>query len=179
MEDIYFRKDTLWLCIYNYLKECKSMILHGFVNFRITSYTKTLDYLTDICVNNYVIEKEYNEFIDLLKLYINSKSCSNKIVHLVYTEKDPILLDENKNIISNCKENYDVKFLSDISFSDNDNILNILLNLLPQKINIHLLTASDEFINTLNLVFENKVQICTDCSICKTYQLIKNDIVKR
>ena len=60
------------------------MILQGFVNFRIHDYIKILDYLTDMCVNNYVIEREYNEFINLLKIYINSKHSSNKIVHLIY-----------------------------------------------------------------------------------------------
>lgn len=178
-DDFYFRKDTLWLCIYNYLKEYNKMILQGFINFRISSYIKTLDYLIDSCVNSYVIEKEYNEFIDLLKLYINSKSCSEKNIHLIYAEKESVLLDENKNVITNSKENFEVKFLSDISFSNNDYILNTLLNLLPKKINIHLLTKSDKFINTLNLIFEDKIQICNDCNICKTYKIIKNDIAKR
>ena len=155
------------------------MILQGFINFRISSYIKTLDYLIDSCVNSYVIEKEYNEFIDLLKLYINSKSCSEKNIHLIYAEKESVLLDENKNVITNSKENFEVKFLSDISFSNNDYILNTLLNLLPKKINIHLLTKSDKFINTLNLIFEDKIQICNDCNICKTYKIIKNDIAKR
>ena len=178
-DDFYFRKDTIWICTYNYLKEHKKMILQGFINFRIAGYIKTLDYLIDLCVNSYVIEKEYTEFIDLLKLYINSKSCSNKTVHLIYTENDSILLDENKNVIANSKENLNAKFLSDISFSNNDYILNSLLNLLPKKINIHLLTNSDEFINTLNLIFEDKIQICNDCNICKTYKFIKKDIAKR
>lgn len=175
-DDFYFRKDTLWLCTYNYLKDCKKMILKGFVNFRISGYIKTLDYLTDICVNNYVIEKEYNEFIDLLRLYINSKSFTNRIIHLIYSEKESILLDENKNVISNSEENFNAKFLSDISFSNNDYILNTLLNILPKKINIHLLTKSDEFIDTLNLIFENRIQICNDCNICRTYKLIRNGI---
>ena len=46
VDDFYFRKDTLWLCVYNYLQEFNKIILDGFVNFRISSYVKSLDYLT-------------------------------------------------------------------------------------------------------------------------------------
>lgn len=173
INESYFRKDTLWLCVYNYIKEHKAMILQGFVNFRISGYTKQLDYLTDISVNDFIIEKEYNEFIDLLRLYINSKSASNKQIHLIYREKKALLLDQNKNTISDSDEIFNTKFLSDISFSDNDYILNTLLNILPQKINIHLLTVSDDFIKTLQLIFEDKINICTDCNICKTYKFIE------
>jgi len=50
--------------------------------------------------------------------------------------------------------------LSDISFSNNDYILNTLLSILPSKIIIHLQNNYiDEFINTLALIFENKVEI--------------------
>ena len=178
-DDFYLRKDTLWLLVYNYFKEFNKMILQGFVNFRIHDYIKILDYLTDMCVNNYVIEREYNEFINLLKIYINSKHSSNKIVHLIYTEKESILLDENKHILSSSEDILNAKFISDISFSENDYILNTLLNILPQKINIHLLTNSDEFINTICLIFEDRVLTCTDCNICRTYKLIENKISKK
>lgn len=169
VDDFYFRKDTLWLCVYNYLQEFNKIILDGFVNFRISSYVKSLDYLTDICVNNFIIEKEYNEFVDLLKLYINSKPASKKTVHLIYTGNEAVLLDEHKKIIPYSEECFDAKYLSDISFSNNDNILNTLLTILPQKITIHLIAEDDEFIKTLELIFEDRTRICTDCNICKIY----------
>ena len=28
----------------------------------------------------------------------------------------------------------------------------------------------NEFINTLQLVFENRIHLCTDCNICKLYK---------
>lgn len=66
---------------------------------------------------------------------------------------------------------FKAKYLSDITFSSNDYILNSLLTLLPKKIYIHLTdNYIDEFINTLELVFENRIHLCTDCNICKTYK---------
>ena len=66
---------------------------------------------------------------------------------------------------------YKAKYLSDITFSSNDYTLNSLLSLLPKKIYIHLIDNNiDEFINTLQTVFENRIHICTDCNICKLYK---------
>lgn len=175
--EFYFRKDSLWLCVYNYLHENKKVILQGFVDFRISPYIKSLDYATDISVNNFIIEREYNEFISLLKLYIHSKPSSRKIIHLIYINKESILLDENKNIIPMFENNFDSKYLSDISFSSNDITLNTLLNIIPKELHIHLISdEDDEFIETLKLIFEDRIQICTDCNICRTYKLLKQEI---
>ncbi len=66
---------------------------------------------------------------------------------------------------------FEAKYLSDISFSSNDYALNTLLTLLPEKIYIHLIDSNeDEFINTLNLIFDNRVCLCRDCNICKIYK---------
>jgi len=59
---------------------------------------------------------------------------------------------------------YFLILLSDISFSSNDYTLNSLLTLLPRRIYIHIIDGiEDEFINTLKLIFDNRVCICNDC----------------
>ena len=124
--------------------------------------------------NEYIIEKEYLEFISLLKLYVNSQPPSNSIIHLISSNFGIILLDDKLETIELQKNN--LKYFSDITFSDNDFILNTLLNILPQKIYLHLVSISPnnfDFINTIKLVFENKITICQDCNICNLY---KNNI---
>ena len=133
------KRETIWVSVFEYIMEHNSMILSGFVNFRISDYTKSLDYIVDVSVNKFILEKEYREFIDLLKLYIYSKKPNKELIHLIYMGEDSILLDENKNIISVSKNVFNAKYLSDITFSSNDYILNTLLDLLPEKINVHLI----------------------------------------
>ena len=85
-------------------------------------------------------------------------------------------MNQNKHVISLDDIIFDAKYLSDISFSSNDYALNGLLTLLPKKIYIHLIdNIVDEFIHTLGLIFEDRVEICTDCSICRIY---KNSKIK-
>lgn len=162
----------LYDIFYQFLSTHKSIVLNGFINFRLKDYLSFLDNIVNEAVNSFVIEKEYLEFISLLKLYINSQTCGCEMVHIIFSSSESILLDENKNLIVVTDDIFKAKYLSDISFSSNDYILNSLLTLLPRKIYIHLVDEdNNEFINTLQLVFENKVSLCKDCNICNLYKV--------
>ena len=175
--DIKFKK--LHDSFFEFISCNKSIVLNGFINFRIKSYMKILESLVDNAVNTYIVEKEYLEFISLLKLYINSQDSNCDLVHLVYYNSDSLLLDSDKNIINTSSDIFNAKYLSDITFSSNDYTLNTLLSLLPKKIYIHLIDGYiDEFINTIKLIFENRIIICTDCNICKIYKASKNNLNK-
>lgn len=159
---------------YNYLLCNKSLYLTGFLTFRMQNYINILDTILSEAVNSFIIEKEYLEFISILRLYINSQSSNCNTVHFVYSENHSILLDENKQIIDTSSNLFNAKYLSDITFSNNDYILNTLLTLLPNHIYIHLIdNCKDEFINTLKTIFEHRVIICTDCNICSLYNVKK------
>ncbi len=163
----------LYDIFYRFLTNHKSIVLNGFINFRIKNYFSLLDHVLNEAVNHFVIEKEYLEFISLLKLYINSQSSNCEMVHLIFSSSESVLLDENKNLVAVNDDIFKAKYLSDITFSCNDYILNSLLTLLPKKIYIHLVDDDiDEFIHTLQLVFENRVNLCTDCNICDLYKKI-------
>ena len=168
------RKDLLINNILSYLKSSKSMILNGFLRFRIYDYINFLNDLVDSAVNEFVINKEYSEFIELLKLYIDSKPPRSELIHLIYINEESILLDKNRNIISLSHNNLDIPYLSDISFSSNDYALNSLLSLLPKKLIIHTSDIEDDFVNTLKLIFNSNVTICKHCSICDTYKLVES-----
>lgn len=172
--DIFDKKfKLLYNVFYNFLLDNKNLYLQGFTNFRLKSYFKVLDDIVAEAVNCFVVEKEYLEFVSLLKLYINSQDSSCNLVHLIYTSNDEesIILDENKEIINISHDNLNAKYLSDISFSANDYTLNTLLTLLPKEIYIHLIDDYiDDFINTLITIFENRVHLCTDCNICNLYR---------
>lgn len=172
LDEVCIRKNSIMISCLEFFSSNKSAILDGFVSFRINDYIKIIDYVVDLAVNKFVIDREYTEFIDLLKCYINSKDFGTNTVHLIYQNYESTLLDEFKNIISVDDNALNSKYLSDISFSSNDYTLNTLLTLLPERIYIHIINGKeDEFINTLKLIFDNRIYICNDCNICKAYRL--------
>ena len=167
------RQILLFDDFYNYISNHKSIVLTGFINFRLNNYRNLLNELIDFSVNEFIIEKEYLEFVSLLKLYVNTQPSLTPIIHVISSDFGIIILDKDLNVIEIDKNILDVKYLSDISFSENDFVLNTILNLLPQKIFLHLPKTDInqfEFINTLKLVFETRIVICNDCNICNLYK---------
>lgn len=172
------RYDYINNAIFNHLISNHSIYLQSIVNFKLNNYINFLNNQIDIAVNKFLIDKEYIEFVNILKLYIKSESENSKIdhLHLIYRDKISIITDDNKNIVS-CNDNMKkAKYVSDISFSSNDLALNTLLNLVPKAITIHLVNEyPDEFINTLKLIFQERVKICEDCDICNIYKYTVKD----
>ena len=83
--DLFFEIDTyeekykaIFTSLHSYVLEHHSLVLNGFVNFRLKQYRDILDYNTDLSVSNFLIEREYHEFIDILHLYVNSKESRNR-----------------------------------------------------------------------------------------------------
>lgn len=170
-KDILFRRKIILSAFEAYLKENRTLNLDGFVTFRLKEYYQELDDAIDLAVDKFIIEKEYNEFISLLKLYIDSKENGASELHLIYNGQEAILLDSHQQKINTYDHIFDAKYLSDISFSSNDYALNAILNIVPQKLYIHLLKNNeDEFITTLRLIFEDRIQICHGCPICDVYR---------
>lgn len=155
------RYNLLFDNFYEHISANNKLYLNGFLFFQNKKYFKYLEDAVDLAVNRFIIEREYLEFISLLKVYINSHSSGINLVSLYYNSSKPTLFDENDNIIDVKDDSFDMKYMSDISFSSNDYILNALLTLIPKKIVVHLADSSiDEFINTLSLIFENRITIC-------------------
>lgn len=164
------KKDLVFLSVFDYVKHNTQMILEGFIIFRLKDYLEVLDYLVDLSVNSFIINREYNKFIVLLKDYINNEPSKIDILHLVYLNQEAILLDKNKTIIPVNDNILDAKYLSDITFSNNDYILNTILNLVPNKLYVHILNEEDEFLTTLKKIFQKRIKICYNCEICNFYR---------
>lgn len=170
--ELTLRKEKIFSSLIEYISEHKFFILDGFVNFRLFEYDSLVEECVDIAVNKYIIDKEYREFIDLLSGYINSQASKLDTVHMIYSNAEPILLDDQNNILVYDNQFENPKYLSDITFSSKDFCLNTLLNLLPRRIVVHLLIEEDEFIETLRQIFGNRLMICKECNICRTFSLL-------
>lgn len=176
IDDFETKENILFKSFYSFLKNsnsgiCCKLYLKGFITFRLKKYIDELESEIDNSVNQYLIEKEYQEFVSLLKVYINSEGYNSDFVHLIYRNSnkniDSVLLDKDRNVIDTSINLFGAKYLSDISFSSSDMILNTLLNLLPRRIFIHLADAEDEdeFVYTLEAIFDGRVVVCWDMDV--------------
>ena len=92
------RQISLFDAFYEYISTHHSLVLSGFINFRLQKYRSLLEDLVDFSVNEFIIEREYLEFISLLRFYIKSQPASPQSVHLISINDDIFLLDENMRV---------------------------------------------------------------------------------
>ncbi|WP_234119128.1 putative sporulation protein YtxC [Clostridium hydrogenum] len=162
---IYFinRKNQIIQKINDCIKENHEININGFVTFRTKEIENEFDVIIDKIVENYMVEKEYDEFIKLLKYFVDIQE--SKIDELnIYVDKygNYLLKDkygkdiENKIIEGLC----DVKTTGAVSIDDI--LISGLITLSPKKIIIHSRDnfKNKELIETIEKVFESKVAFC-------------------
>ena len=172
-------KKTLYLNYFYFTDDEQEKILkkvHNSFSENIEdSETKNLFLIS--AIKSYILANKYmilDGFVNLLKIFVNSRIPTTDIIHLIYTNSTSILLDKDLNIINTDSDIFKAKYLSDITFSSNDFALNSLLNLLPKKIVVHIIDSEDDFIESLKLIFEKRIVICDDCNICNVYKQMNN-----
>ena len=101
------------------------MILEGFVHFRLPDYEETLEEIVDFAVNQFIIEKEYTEFINLAQ-----KQKSN----IIYVKKGDLIKLGSATI--------KILFPDEILIPDNEKNNNALVFKLNYK-NISILFTGD------------------------------------
>ena len=163
------RRNIIIKKLLDYFESSNSLVLDGFVNFRLKEYTKDLEEVVDKAVDEFLMEREYKEFIRLLKYFVDIQDPKFDIIHVILRENNKyILLNEDKKEITNqCIK----EFVTDIStdeISSDDLLVSSLISLAPRKVIIHCAGKfkNKEILETIKNVFSGKVEICNGCEDC-------------
>lgn len=146
--------------IVNILRENREVNLEGILTFRLNEFANIIQPIVDKVVEIYTIEKEYNEFIGLLKYFI--KEVDSKVYMLtmeISNDGKYKLLDEN-GIDLLCEVEGGV--MADILIgvcNIEDVILSLLIGNVPKRLAItgEENAKNKEFIRTVKSVFEDRV----------------------
>lgn len=164
------RRNSIIEKIVECIEENKEINIKGFITFRMKELKQDLESITDKVVEKYMVEKEYNEFIKLLKYFVEIQE--NKIDEInifVNTDGSYVMKDDKDKDISE-------ELFSDISearFTGTANLDDMLLSGLitnsPRKIIIHSVEncRNKELIDTIKNVFLDRVVFCNKCNVCK------------
>ena len=135
--------------------------IEGFITFRMKNFLKDIECIIDKVVEDYMIEKEYNEFIKLLKYFVDIQDCKLEEVNIIvqkngsYEVKDSKGLDIFKDFLNEITDAAEVGIINteDISISG-------LITNVPKKIKIYNeeYCINKEFIQTIKSVFGERVE---------------------
>jgi len=154
------RLDILYGILKEYVSEEKILNMNGFVIFRLAEYKDELKSLLKKTVDSMVAENDYNEFIELLRFFVEIQESEIECIHVIYSCGRYILFDENYNEIT---EEYISGIKNEIKYGTinyDDLLLSTLISLAPKKIYIH---GKDNIINkqllkTIRCVFDERVE---------------------
>ena len=91
------RRNVIVKRLMDYFDNSNSIILDGFVNFRLKEYIKDLEEVADKAVDDFLMDREYKEFIRLLRYFVDIQEPKIDTVHVMagYDNKY-MLLDGGK-----------------------------------------------------------------------------------
>ena len=151
------------------LEENEVINIKGFITFRMKELREDIECIIDKIVEAYMIEKEYKEFIKLLKYFVDiQESKIDRIDIYIQDDGGYILNDGLGNDIFEefVKEIYECKI--DTEANIEDIIISGLITNAPKEVVIHNKEKATnlEFIDTIKNVFDERVTFCTGCSKC-------------
>lgn len=163
------RKEKVMEKILEYLDLHQDLILEGFVNFRLKDYQKELESVVNCAVDEFLLEKEYAEFIRLLTYFVEIQEPRIQKVHIIFKKKGKFaLLDEDEQPVRHeALEGLMMDMLVD-EINYEDLLISALITLAPQELLLHIEPGVEttDTIKTIRLVFRNRVKDCPGCGKC-------------
>ncbi|MDD2211637.1 MAG: putative sporulation protein YtxC [Clostridia bacterium] len=164
------RKEKVKNKILDYLEPQKHLVVEGFISFRLKDYQKELENIVNSAVDELLMEKEYLEFIRLLKYFVEIQEPRIRKVQVIFKQsgKFSLLDEENKVIKHECLEGLMVDMLeSETNYEDL--LISALITLAPQELVLHkeLDVETGDAIKTIQNVFGNRVVNCSGCKKCR------------
>jgi putative sporulation protein YtxC len=174
------RRNVIIRRLMDYFDNSNNIILDGFVNFRLKEYIKDLEDIVDKAVDDFLMDREYREFIRLLRYFVDIQEPKLDTVHVIvgYDNRYTLLDESKKEITNECIQEY-VNEIAEGEINYDDLLVSSLITFAPRKIIIH---GNDQFRNkelmeTIKNVFSGRVVICQGCEVCMI-NLVKSETKK-
>lgn len=153
-----------------YLNLHRDLILEGFINFRLKDYQDELEEIVNSAVDEFMLEKEYAEFIRLLKYFVDIQEPKVHKINIIFKKNGNFALLDNKyeTLQHECLEGlmFDLKE-NEINYDDL--LISALITMAPQQLELHLEegVSPGDTINTIQNVFGSRVSKCLGCEHCR------------
>ncbi|SFA89089.1 putative sporulation protein YtxC [Clostridium frigidicarnis] len=182
------RRNNIISKIKECIEENKEINISGFITFRMKYLIEDFEAIVDKVVEKYLVEKEYNEFVKLLKYFVEVQESKIDEVNIIADNKGEYHIKDKdgKDILAEFVEELVDCKLGMVGINIEDVIVSGLITNAPKIVKIH---GEQNFVNkeileTIKNVFANRVVFCNNCfmcsqnNICEGIRNKKNDIIK-
>ena len=164
------RKRRIQSRLEEFLLSSNHLNVDGFVVFRLKDYLADLRWVVGRAVDDFLLEREYQEFINLLRFFLENQQPRAVMVHVVVRAPGRFqLYDHDFRPVS---YQYMEGFIVDVNHRDidyEDILISALITIAPARVVLHspgpaYLTAHT--VATLRAVFRDQVGECHGCRFC-------------
>lgn len=165
------------------IKECidenKEINIDGFITFRMRELREDIECIIDKIVEKYIVEKEYEEFIRLLKYFVDIQESKIDLVNIEINDYGLYVIEDEKgrDIFNLFLKELGDSELNLLDANIEDIIISGLITNVPKKIKItgYKNCKNIEFINTIVNVFGDRVELINEVS--KKNYINKNKVL--
>jgi putative sporulation protein YtxC len=164
------RKNSVIDKITKCIEENDEINISGFLTFRTKELKVQLECIVDKAVEDYMVEKEYDEFIKLLKYFVEVQESKVDEVNIIIEKDGSYYLRDNEgnDLVGNMMmELPGVKF--DSKENQEELIISTMISTAPKRVIIHCAEhcKNKELLQTISKVFVDRVYYCDKCAACE------------
>lgn len=154
------RRRVILRNLEDFLQGQDQINVDGFIRFRLQDYQRELLELINQSADDLMIEKEYEDFINLLRYFVEIQQPRFPEMHLMATEKGLILYDDKFKELQRERTR-------DIEGADA--IVSTLVTAAPNWVTVHMSNfgGDDELVSTIQRIFDSRVRLCFGCEHCQ------------
>ncbi len=161
-----FRRNQVLSKVLRYLEHHHRLVLEGFLRFQLKDYHQELRDAVDRSVDRLILEREYREFIQMLRHFVDVQSPRIEEVNIRVKGGGMFsLLDEDGLPIEHEQLRNVLTDLGPEEIDYEDLLLSALITIAPAKVILHIIEPL-EVVDTIKQVFGERVVICEGCGIC-------------
>lgn len=163
------RKNKIAHRVLDHLHTSNSLNIEGLIHFRLQEYLREVNFAVDLAYEDLRNEKQYNEFVKLLKYFVETQPPKVQEVN-VFIEEGGLfrLWDENGDTI---EQDFVELYLDEIINNEtnlDDLLISILMTISPRRIIFHSMGGlpDGEPTRIITQVFNDRIVLCTGCERC-------------
>ncbi|KRE40610.1 putative sporulation protein YtxC [Paenibacillus sp. Soil724D2] len=165
------RKQMLSEQLVQTLEETPRLSLDGFLKFRLQDYTEELREIAEYAIDEFMMDRQYQEFISLLQYFVYIQEAKIPVAHLIHKGgHEFVILNDQLELID--ANEFDTTFKLEVLEKDinfEDMIVSTLITVSPANIYIHTRDPELTIIKTIRQIFEDRTTVCSYCRTCDIF----------
>ncbi len=166
------RKGRILQKVLDFLHSNNRIVIEGFIRFRLKEYIGELKEAADRAVDDFLIEREYREFVQLLKYFVDIQEPKIESIHVLIKGDGVFKLFDGhmRPVRSDYLEGYLIN-LADNEINYEDLLISALITIAPKEITLHYQDNNSQGVplDTIKNVFTGRVKECRGCNLCATH----------